>query len=217
VDCLGAAAHLSVAQGRGADAIADLERGVAMLERSGPAGFRHARLLDYLGEIYATRGDFNRSYLCLHRSRLSKEQGGYAGTAWWSATARKEASTLLVLSRSTIENHDERAGAFARAALLLDEALTSDPDSSADVGEASLVLAQARLARHDVAGAHAAAHRANEVLTRALGAGHWLTTAAAALEVRARLSLNSKAPAEGLNLSQGVRTAENPLDRQSGG
>jgi hypothetical protein len=75
--------------------------------------------------------------------------------------------------------------------LLLDEAMANDPDSSADVGEASLVLAQARFARHDVAGTYVAAHRANEVLTRAMGAEHRLTTAAAALEVRAHALLNA--------------------------
>jgi hypothetical protein len=57
-----------------------------------------------------------------------------------------------------------------------------NPEASADVGEASLLLAQAKAASGDQPGAHEAARQALVPLTSQLGAGNALTRAAANLQ-----------------------------------
>jgi len=79
--------------------------------------------------------------------------------------------------------------------LRIDESRARDPNQSADVGEASLLVAQAKFARGDLEGARIAARRANQILTHALGADHSLTTAAAALEKQAN-EKSTRGPAE---------------------
>jgi serine/threonine protein kinase len=79
-------------------------------------------------------------------------------------------------------------GQFAEASRLAQEALTEDlrkarnPAASADVGEASLVLAKARKALDDAPAARAAAHQAAVSLSASLGPDHALTRDALALE-----------------------------------
>ena len=79
-------------------------------------------------------------------------------------------------------------GEYADARRLAQEALTEalrkarDPGLSADVGEASLVLAKAQKALDDATAAHAAAHQAVVSLTASLGPDHALTREALALE-----------------------------------
>jgi hypothetical protein len=62
-------------------------------------------------------------------------------------------------------------------------------NSSADVGEAALALAQARYSAQDFRGARDAASRATSVLTIALGAEHSRTHAAQELTRQARSRL----------------------------
>jgi eukaryotic-like serine/threonine-protein kinase len=79
-------------------------------------------------------------------------------------------------------------GQYAEARRLAQAALTEnlrkarDPALSADVGEASLVLAQAQKALDDAPATHAAAHQAVVSLTRSLGPDNALTREALALE-----------------------------------
>jgi serine/threonine-protein kinase len=79
-------------------------------------------------------------------------------------------------------------GQYADASRLAQEALAEnlrkarDPAASADVGEASLVLAKARKALNDESAARAAAHQAAVSLSASLGPDHALTREALALE-----------------------------------
>ena len=79
-------------------------------------------------------------------------------------------------------------GQYAEARRLAQEALTEnlrkarDPGASADVGEASLVLAHAQKALDDAPATHAAAHQAVVSLTGSLGPDNALTRDALALE-----------------------------------
>jgi hypothetical protein len=79
-------------------------------------------------------------------------------------------------------------GQFVEAGRLAQEALTEDlrkarnPGASADVGEASLLLAKAQKALGDAPAAHAAAHQAVVSLTASLGQDNALTRDALALE-----------------------------------
>jgi len=86
--------------------------------------------------------------------------------------------------RITVHGQPTDAEAFTQEALKIDESRARDPNQSADVGEASLLLAQAKFARGDFNGALAIARRATEILTHSLGADHSLTVAAAALVPR---------------------------------
>jgi hypothetical protein len=117
-----------------------------------------------------------------------------------------EAAQTLQSVVAVIRAHDKIVG-FLRASALLDsakaalaleqyadakrlaeEALTEDlrkarnKDASADVGEASLVLAKAEQALDEASAAHAAARQAAVSLTSSLGADHALTREALALE-----------------------------------
>ncbi len=79
-------------------------------------------------------------------------------------------------------------GRYPDARRLAQEALTEnlrkarDPGLSADVGEASLVLARAQRALDDAPATHAAAHQAVLSLSASLGPDHALTREALALE-----------------------------------
>jgi tetratricopeptide (TPR) repeat protein len=70
---------------------------------------------------------------------------------------------------------------WANQALQEDLKRARDPAISADVGEASLVLAQAKDALHDQGGRRAAAHQALRSLTASLGLDNALTQEASAL------------------------------------
>jgi eukaryotic-like serine/threonine-protein kinase len=93
------------------------------------------------------------------------------------------ARALLDSARATLA-----LGQYADARRIAQEALTEnlrkarDPGASADVGEASLVLAQAQKALDDAPATHAAAHQAVVSLTGSLGPDNALTRDALALE-----------------------------------
>jgi eukaryotic-like serine/threonine-protein kinase len=94
-DCLSASANLKNAQGRTQDAVGDLQRAVELLEQQHMTNnVRYAPLLDYLGTMYQSLGDFRRSYDYTHRARLAKEAAGYAGTVGWNASLHNEATAL---------------------------------------------------------------------------------------------------------------------------
>ncbi|HTV96319.1 MAG TPA: serine/threonine-protein kinase [Steroidobacteraceae bacterium] len=74
------------------------------------------------------------------------------------------------------------AGRFAQEALTETRRKARNPDVSADVGEASLMLAKVQKALYDASAAHGAAHQAAVSLTASLGEDHPLTREALALE-----------------------------------
>jgi hypothetical protein len=96
----------------------------------------------------------------------------------------------FLLARAVLESAQAALalGHYADATRLAQEVLTEnlrrarDPKLSADVGEASLVLAKAERGAGDAPGAHAAAHQAAVSLTGSLGPDHALTREALALE-----------------------------------
>lgn len=88
---------------------------------------------------------------------------------------------LLGASRAALHGPSENAEALAQEALQLTRARARDAQLSADVGEASLVLAQARLARRDWTGALAMGQQASHIIARALGPEHSLCVAARAV------------------------------------
>jgi hypothetical protein len=84
----------------------------------------------------------------------------------------------LALGRSADAEH------FARQALSMDEEVARGPDTSADVGEALLLLAKADIAQGRTAEAQPLLERAARCLTNGLGADHTLTREALTLAAR---------------------------------
>jgi hypothetical protein len=85
------------------------------------------------------------------------------------------ASAALALGRSADAEH------FARQALDIAQAVARGPDTSADVGEALLLLAKADMAQGRIAEARPLLERAARCLANGLGADHALTREALAL------------------------------------
>jgi serine/threonine-protein kinase len=93
------------------------------------------------------------------------------------------ASALLSSAKVALALDDySEAKRLAEQALTEDLRKARDPGASADVGEASLVLAEAHKALGDAPAAHAAAHQAVVSLTGSLGPDHALTRDALAFE-----------------------------------
>jgi eukaryotic-like serine/threonine-protein kinase len=98
--------------------------------------------------------------------------------------------TRFLLSNAVLDSAKAALalGQYVDARRLAQEALAEnlrkarEPGVSADVGEASLVLAKAETALDDAPAAHAAAHQAVVSLTASLGPEHALTREALALE-----------------------------------
>jgi tetratricopeptide (TPR) repeat protein/tRNA A-37 threonylcarbamoyl transferase component Bud32 len=89
---------------------------------------------------------------------------------------------LLLSSRIAVaQGHIEDAESAAKEALSFSEKRARQPEFSADVGEALLVLAEAQRAGNDPSGARESAGRAVVALTNSLGADHPLTLKAVAL------------------------------------
>jgi len=87
------------------------------------------------------------------------------------------ASAALAMGRSADAEH------FARQALDIAQAVARGPDTSADVGEALLLLAKADMAQGRSAEARPLLERAARCLTNGLGAEHALTREALALQL----------------------------------
>lgn len=132
-DCLRASANVKDAQGRTRDAAGDLQRAVELLEQNDmTSNVRYAPLLDYLGSMYQSLGDFRRSYEYTHRSRLAKEAAGFGGTAGWNGALHNEAAALRDMG--------EIRAAVAQEADVIKRDLTQSPNDPLPVAE-SLVYA----------------------------------------------------------------------------
>jgi serine/threonine protein kinase len=131
------------------------------------------------------------------RGRLKLKQGDPA-----AALQSANASIAMIEGGSNSKTLDERgslnlaaraelalgqgasAEQFARRALAKAEAVARGPDTSADVGEALLLLAQAEIAQGRASEAQPLLERAVRCLTNGLGADHALTHEAVALGMR---------------------------------
>ena len=130
-----------------------------------------------LARLEVARGDLDSARR--HRDR-SLELAGYRA----SSAERALPKVLLDAGHVALAAHDV-AGAeqFFRDSLAITEGVARGPDTSADVGEGLLRLAQARIAAGSRSGNKPLLERAVRCLTNALGADHALT-----LEARNLLS-----------------------------
>jgi eukaryotic-like serine/threonine-protein kinase len=174
-----ARASLLLSLGRAEEAAAEL-RIVDDAVGSSTIEFRHThtRALLVRVDLLLAQGNFNEARQLADALVMRSRDPGLGLSLYLDAA-------LLAASRAALRNDPAAAEAFAQEALRIDEHRARDPEQSADVGEASLVLAQARLARGDWGGARSAVDRASQVLTRALGASHSLTVTAAAVRAEA--------------------------------
>jgi tetratricopeptide (TPR) repeat protein len=139
-------------------------------EKSVAAAIESAR-----ARLDLARGDLESAH---RHSDRALELAGYH-------TAKPERSLAEVLRRAAqiavAQGASERAEQFARDALAISEPIARGPDTSADVGEALLLLAQAQM----LAGAHsdtrAILERAVRCLSNGLTPDHPLTAEARAL------------------------------------
>ena len=109
-----------------------------------------------------------------------------------SDCARWEIPALLVAAHvAEASGNLQEVSRYAAAALQIAQKRASNPERSADVGEALLVLAMVHYAQGDVAAAVPLVQRARTTLGNALGPQHSLTRAAAALETEAIMPMQS--------------------------
>jgi serine/threonine-protein kinase len=134
-----------------------------------------------------------RAFLALNRSQLQEAQAAVASllqTIGYPDPAKVhgfQSADLQLLLAARVALEAENAADAARlstAALELATGVARDPQRSATVGEARLLLARARYAQHDRTGARQAIHGAAHALGVGLSAAHPLALEAAALEAR---------------------------------
>ena len=144
------------------------------------------------GVLELKRGDPTAALQSANAS-LAAMAGGTNGKPLDERTALNLAARAALASgRSADAEH------FARQLLSVAESVARGPDTSADVGEALLLLAQAEIAQGRAAEAQPRLERAKRCLTNGLGAGHALTRAAIALETQ---SADQRITSDSLNTS----------------
>jgi hypothetical protein len=111
---------------------------------------------------------------------LQSAQASIAATAN-GASRDARASLLLAAAASLALARPADAERFASQSLALAEAVARGPDSSADVGEALLLLAKAEIAQGRATQARPIVERATRCLTNGLGATHALSQEAITL------------------------------------
>jgi serine/threonine protein kinase len=126
-------------------------------------------------QLLANRGELSDAWTRLEPA-LAEIRDRRAGLA------RLYNNALLTASRiEAAQGKLDQAASDARDTLQFAQSRARDVTQSADVGEATLVLAQITRQLNDRSGARALASRAAIALTNALGAGHSLTRAALTL------------------------------------
>ena len=175
-------------------ALAYRARGLIALERFADAAADLARVEALakeniaMGGTAAARAQIVRAQLLLAVGRAEAAQRILDSLLPPLREPKAPLRTLLpwaLIGEVNVAMAQKRYGDAARlAGELLDEDLrrARNPAASADVGEASLLLAQAKAAIGDRAGAHDAARQAVTSLTAGLGADHALTRAAMDLQ-----------------------------------
>jgi eukaryotic-like serine/threonine-protein kinase len=162
---------------RFAEADADLEALATLAQKDAGASLRPATL----AQVIRARWLFVQGRSVAARTQLDplisamrdpkSNIGSYLPTA------------LLLASRiATAQGRTADAASAASEALALFEKRARNPESSADVGEALLVLAQAQHAGNDLGGARKSAARALVALNNGLGPDHPMTVEAKELQ-----------------------------------
>jgi tetratricopeptide (TPR) repeat protein len=170
-------ARALIALNRFAEAGAEFDRIDALAREHGLAGgLQAARAQLVRGELLLAQGRYEDaadtvgSLLTSVRDSASGKVSVLAGALLWSAK--------IAMARGRYAD----AVRFAEDAVRENERRARNPAASADVGESSLILAQARATLNDMSGMHSAAHQAVVSLTASLGADNALTRDASALQ-----------------------------------
>ena len=136
---------------------------------------------------------YARAFLALNRSQPQEAQAavasllqtiGYPDSAKVHAFQSADLQLLLAARVALKAENATDAARLSTEALELATGVARDPQRSATVGEARLLLARARYAQHDRTGARQAIHGAAHALGVGLSAAHPLALEAAALEAR---------------------------------
>jgi eukaryotic-like serine/threonine-protein kinase len=131
--------------------------------------------------------DTLRGYIDLHRDNpeaaLKSANAAFAaiGTSAKANGREARASFELAANAALAMGRSAESEQFAHQALIVTEAVARGPDTSADVGEALLLLAKAEIAQGRTTEAQPLLERAARCLTNGLGADHDLTREALAL------------------------------------
>jgi serine/threonine-protein kinase len=136
---------------------------------------------------------YARTFLALARSQPQEAQAavasllqtiGYPDSAKVHAFQSADLQLLLAARVALKAENATDAARLSTEALELATGVARDPQRSATVGEARLLLARARYAQHDRTGARQAIRGAAQALGAGLSAAHPLALEAAALEAR---------------------------------
>jgi hypothetical protein len=174
--------------------LAEVQERLGRHERAAALARDAANLIEPEGDprLRATAA-YARAFIALSCHQLHEAQAaaalllqvmGYPDSAKLHAFQAADLQLLLAARVALGAGNAADAARLSAQALEIATGVARDPQRSATVGEARLVLARARDAQHDRAGAHQAIRGA----TRALGAGlspdHPLALEAAAIEAR---------------------------------
>jgi tetratricopeptide (TPR) repeat protein len=159
------------------EAAAELDHAQSRSKRDGPDGTQEVvRIQIVRGELLLAEARYPEAAQTLQSAVLAIRANSKTAGFLLASAVLDSAKVALAL------------GQYADAGRLAQEALTEtlrkarNPDVSADVGEASVVLAKAQKALDDAPAAHHAAHQALVSLTGSLGPDNPLTRDALALE-----------------------------------
>ena len=175
-------AYARLSRGRTLTALKRFDDAAAELDRAGSAGEAPE------GSSTSVRLQIARAELLLAERRYAEGARTLQSIAASIRANPKSAGFLLAGALLDATRAALALGQYAEASRLAQEALTEtrrkarDPDVSADVGEASLLLAKAKKALDDAPAAHDAARQAVVSLTSSLGADNALTRDALALQ-----------------------------------
>jgi tetratricopeptide (TPR) repeat protein len=174
--------------------LAEIEERLGRHERAATLAHDAANLIEPEGDprLRATVA-YARAYIALSRSQLQEAQAAVASlleTIGYPDSARVHAFQsadlqLLLAARIALEaGNAADAERLSTQALELATGVARNPQRSATVGEARLVLARAREAQHDRSGARQTIRGAPSALGAGLAPDHPLALEAAAVEAR---------------------------------
>jgi eukaryotic-like serine/threonine-protein kinase len=164
--------------GRLPEAESTIQETVTALGNGSPTDVNYRGLVDRLrGRLELQRGDTGAA-LQSAKASLAAIGGDANGKSLEGLPSLNlAAAAALAVGRSA------EAQGFAQQALSMAEGVARGPDTSADVGEALLLLAKADMAQGRIAEARPLLERAARCLTNGLGAEHALTREARALQL----------------------------------
>ena len=174
--------------------LAETEERLGRHERAAGLARDAANLIEPEGDprLRATVA-YAHAFVALGRSQLHEAQAaaavlletiGYPDSAKVHAFPAADLQLLLAARVALAGGNAADAARLSAQALEIATGVARDPQRSATVGEARLVLARARDAQHDRAGAHQAIRGAAQALGSGLSPDHPLALEAAAIEAR---------------------------------